>query len=47
VNRLFRAVTDFGVVAVRGTAFHEVDPVAGGRLKPIEAWQAPTLLAKV
>ena len=38
---LFRGVAALGVIAVRGAAFHEVDPIAGGRPVPIQARGMP------
>jgi hypothetical protein len=41
----FRGVAELGVVAVLGATFHEVNPVARGRLKLVDARQAPAQLA--
>ena len=41
----FRGVAELGVVTVLGATFHEVNPVARGRLKLVDARQAPAQLA--
>jgi len=41
----FRGVAELGVVTVLGATFHEVNPVARGRLKVVDARQAPAQLA--
>jgi hypothetical protein len=41
----FRGVAELGVVTVLGATFHEVNPVARGRLKLMDARQAPAQLA--
>ena len=38
-------VAELGVVTVLGATFHEVNPVARGRLKVVDARQAPAQLA--
>jgi len=40
-----RGVAKLGVVTVLGATFHEVNPVARGRLKLVDARQAPAQLA--
>jgi hypothetical protein len=41
----FRGVAELGIVTVLGATFHEVNPVARGRLKLVDARQAPAQLA--
>lgn len=41
----FQGVAELGVVTVLGATFHEVNPVARGRLKLVDARQAPAQLA--
>ena len=41
----FRGVAELGVVTVLGATFHEVNPVARGGLKLVDARQAPAQLA--
>ena len=41
----FRGVAELGVVTVLGATFHEVNPVARGRLKLVDVRQAPAQLA--
>ena len=41
----FRGVAELGVVTVLGATFHEVNPVARGWLKLVDARQAPAQLA--
>jgi len=42
----FRGVAELGVVTVLGATFHEVNPVARGRLKLVDARQAPAQLGR-
>ena len=43
----FRGVAELGVVTVLGATFHEVNPVARGRLKLVDVRQAPSQLASL
>ena len=43
----FRGVAELGVVTVLGATFHEVKPVALGRLKLVDVRQVPAQLASI
>ena len=43
----FFGVAELGVVTVLGATFHEVNPVARGRLKLVDVRQAPAQLASI